>query len=131
MRSKNALHVFQCSVNSRRTQQVTAQRNELVSSTAVKKVRGWGPGVTATCARVVWEAIEALRPVSLPGPRNFPSVAVPLTGSIFFVPTGRNLESSLHARAQPREEGACEVAVARSAGLPVLFRFWKTWKLTL
>lgn len=43
MRSKNALHVFQCSVNSRRTQQVTAQRNELVSSTAVKKVRGWGP----------------------------------------------------------------------------------------
>lgn len=90
--------------------------------------------MTATCARVVWEAIEALRPVSLPGPRNFPSVAVPLTGSIFFVPTGRNLESSLHARAQPREEGACEVAevaVARSAGLPVLFRFWKTWKLTL
>lgn len=72
MRSKNALHVFQCSVNSRRTQQVTAQRNELVSSTAVKKVRGWGPGVTATCARVVGEAIEALRPRLVTWPQELP-----------------------------------------------------------
>lgn len=54
MRSKNALHVFQCSVNSRRTQQVTAQRNELVSSTAVKKVRGWGPRGDSHVRARVW-----------------------------------------------------------------------------